>query len=155
MNKLSRILTHWTIPFLTVFAIAYMVFLNPWVVQTAKLKSFDYQLQKEEPYVDNNLVYVTLGEASIEANGQWPWPRDLISNLIWELRENGAGVIVLPVLFSEADRFLKDEEFMETLYQNGVVIAQTGSIQKECHVVLVWLAATKMRLITCLHIRVC
>ena len=130
MSKLSRILTHWTIPFLTVFAIAYMVFSNPWVVQTAKLKSFDYQLQNEEPYVDDNLVYVTLGEASIEENGQWPWPRDLISNLIWELRENGAGVIVLPVLFSEADRFLKDEEFMETLYQNGVVIAQTGSIQK-------------------------
>ena len=129
-TKLSKILTHWTIPFLTVFAIAYMVFVNPWVVQTAKLKSFDYQLQNETVYQDSNLVYVTLGEASIEANGQWPWPRDEIAQLILELRMAGAGVIVLPVLFSEADRFNKDQEFMEMLYQNGVVIAQTGSIQK-------------------------
>ena len=128
--KLSKILTHWTIPFLTVFAISYMVFVNPWVVQTAKLKSFDYQLQNEASYQDNNLVYVTLGEASIESKGQWPWPRDEIAQLILELRIAGAGVIILPVLFSEADRFNKDQEFMEMLYQNGVVIAQTGSIQK-------------------------
>ena len=128
--KLSKILTHWTIPFLTVFAISYMLFVNPWVVQTAKLKSFDYQLQNEASYQDNNLVYVTLGEASIESKGQWPWPRDEIAQLILELRIAGAGVIILPVLFSEADRFNKDQEFMEMLYQNGVVIAQTGSIQK-------------------------
>ena len=128
--KFNKIITHWTIPFITVFAIAYMVFVNPWIVQTAKLKSFDYQLQNEQTYEDTNLVYVTLGESSIELNGQWPWPRDKLAELILQLRQSGAGVIVLPILFSEADRFEKDWEFMEMLYQNGVVIAQTGSIQK-------------------------
>lgn len=130
MKVLNKILTHWSLPFLTVLLISYIVFTNPWAVQTAKLKGFDYQLQNETIYQDENLIYLTLGEASIEQNGQWPWPRDKLAQLILELRQNGAGVIVLPILFSEADRFSKDQEFMEMLYQNGVVIAQTGSIQK-------------------------
>jgi len=71
-----------------------------------------------------------LGEKSIEENGQWPWPRDKIANLIWELRQEGAGIIVLPMLFSEEDRFGKDQELWDALNMNGVIIAQTGSSQK-------------------------
>ncbi len=128
--KIGKILTHWALPLLTVLLVSYIVFTNPWAVQTAKLKGFDYQLQSEQTYQDENLVYLTLGEASIEKNGQWPWPRDKIAELILELRQNGAGVIVMPILFSEPDRFGKDFEFVSMLQNNGVVIAQTGSIQK-------------------------
>ena len=128
--KIGKILTHWALPLLTVLLVSYIVFTNPWAVQTAKLKGFDYQLQSEQTYQDENLVYLTLGEASIEKNGQWPWPRDKIAELILELRKNGAGVIVMPILFSEPDRFGKDFEFVSMLQNNGVVIAQTGSIQK-------------------------
>ncbi len=128
--KISKILTHWALPLLTVLLVSYIVFTNPWAVQTAKLKGFDYQLQSEQTYQDENLVYLTLGEASIEKNGQWPWPRDKIAELILELRQNGAGVIVMPILFSEPDRFGKDFEFVSMLKDNGVIVAQTGSIQK-------------------------
>ena len=128
--KIGKILTHWALPLLTVLLVSYIVFTNPWAVQTSKLKGFDFQLQNEEVYQDENLVYLTLGEASIEKNGQWPWPRDKIAELILELRQNGAGVIVMPILFSEPDRFGKDFEFVSMLQNNGVVIAQTGSIQK-------------------------
>ena len=48
-----------------------------------------------------------LGEASIEKNGQWSWPRDKIAELILELRKNGAGVIVMSVSFSEPDILAK------------------------------------------------
>ena len=130
MKTLNKILTHWTLPFLTVFLITYLVFSNSWIVQTSKLKGFDYQLQNEEVYQDENLIYLTLGEASIETNGQWPWPRDKIANLILELRQSGAGVIILPILFSEPDRFGRDIDLITMLENNGVVIAQTGSIQK-------------------------
>ena len=127
---MGKILTHWSIALLTVFAITYLAWNNPTLVQVAKLKAFDYQLQNEEIVVDDNLIYVTLGEKSIEENGQWPWPRDKIANLIWELRQEGAGVIILPILFSEEDRFGKDQDLWDALNMNGVVIAQTGSSQK-------------------------
>ena len=127
---MRKIFTHWSIALLTVFAITYLAWNNPTLVQVAKLKAFDYQLQNEEIVVDDNLIYVTLGEKSIEENGQWPWPRDKIANLIWELRQEGAGVIILPILFSEEDRFGKDQDLWDALNMNGVVIAQTGSSQK-------------------------
>ena len=127
---MGKILTHWSIALLTVFAITYLAWNNPTLVQVAKLKAFDYQLQNEEVVVDDNLIYVTLGEKSIEENGQWPWPRDKIANLIWELRQEGAGIIILPILFSEEDRFGKDQDLWDALNMNGVVIAQTGSSQK-------------------------
>ena len=72
---------------------------------------------------------------------QWSGPRDKIAELILELRKNGAGVIVMSVSFSEPGRFGKDFEFVSMLQNNGVVIAQTGSIQKSKKVyplVLVW-----------------
>jgi len=127
---MGKIFTHWSIALFTVFAITYLAWNNPTLVQVAKLKAFDYQLQNEEVVVDDNLIYVTLGEKSIEENGQWPWPRDKIANLIWELRQEGAGIIVLPMLFSEEDRFGKDQELWDALNMNGVIIAQTGSSQK-------------------------
>ena len=127
---MGKMFTHWSVALLTVFAITYLAWSNPTLVQVAKLKAFDYQLQNEKNVVDDNLIYVTLGEKSIEENGQWPWPRDKIANLIWELRQEGAGIIVLPMLFSEEDRFGKDQELWDALNANGVIIAQTGSSQK-------------------------
>ena len=127
---MGKMFTHWSVALLTVFAITYLAWSNPTLVQVAKLKAFDYQLQNEKIVVDDNLIYVTLGEKSIEENGQWPWPRDKIANLIWELRQEGAGIIVLPILFSEEDRFGKDQELWDALNANGVIIAQTGSSQK-------------------------
>jgi len=128
---MGKILTHWSVAFLTVFAIAYFSWSNNSIVQIAKLKAFDWQLQNETVYQEENLAYVTIGEKAIEANGQWPWPRDKIADLIWTLREQGAGIIVLPMLFSEPDRFGKDPELLDALIGNGVVIAQTGSLQRE------------------------
>ena len=47
--KIGKILTHWALPLLTVLLVSYIVFTNPWAVQTAKLKGFDYQ-QSEQTY---------------------------------------------------------------------------------------------------------
>ena len=60
--------------------------------------------------------------------GQWPWPRNVLADLIVNLRQSQTGIIVMPILFSEQDRFGHDEEFCITLGY-GTVIAQTGTTQ--------------------------
>jgi len=45
------------------------------------------------------------------------------------LREAGAGIIVLPILFSEEDRLGGDMDLAQALVQNGIVIAQAGTTQ--------------------------
>jgi adenylate cyclase len=45
------------------------------------------------------------------------------------VRENGAGIIVMPILFSEPDSHGMDMEFIQNIAGNGVIIAQVGTTQ--------------------------
>ncbi|MCH9809024.1 MAG: adenylate/guanylate cyclase domain-containing protein [Alphaproteobacteria bacterium] len=47
---------------------------------------------------------VAIDEASLKALGQWPWPRDVLADLIDRLNRAGAKVIALDLVFPEADR---------------------------------------------------
>ena len=55
--------------------------------------------------------------------------KNKLADLIVNLRSAQTGVIVIPILFSEYDRFGHDDEFCITLGY-GTVIAQVGTAQK-------------------------
>ena len=122
-------LTHWTVAFLTLAVLMLWGFGDPFVKQTARLKTFDLIQKYDTPTVSNDVVIVELDEKSIEQYGQWPWKRTVLADIIWKLREAGAGIIVLPVLFSEQDRLSGDMDLAQALVENGVVIAQVGTTQ--------------------------
>ena len=77
---------------------------NSSLVETARLKGFDFLQQQDTQVVSQDIGIVTIDEAALEKFGQWPWKRDVLADIIWQLRESGAGIIVLPILFSEYDR---------------------------------------------------
>ena len=126
---MKKIFSHWTIAFVTLIALTYIGLQDPWVKEILRLKSFDYVLQNEVKTPSEAVTIVTIDEAAIEEHGQWPWDRDILANLILQLRNAQTGIIVMPILFSEEDRFGSDEVFCETLGY-GVVIAQVGTAQK-------------------------
>ncbi len=126
---MSKILTHWTVAFLTLALLVFLRVQDNGLVETARLKSFDYLQSTDEVITSQDIVVVEIDEQAIEANGQWPWPRDKIANLIWSLREQGAGVIIMPILFAEEDRAGQDMALAQALVQNGVIIAQVGTTQ--------------------------
>ena len=126
---MKKLLTHWTTAFITLFVLTYIGLQDPWVKEVLRLKSFDYLLANEEVSQSQDITIITIDEEAIEKYGQWPWPRDIIADLIVELRQAETGIIVMPILFSEPDRFGHDEYFCEALGY-GTVIAQTGTTQK-------------------------
>ena len=126
---IKKILTHWTTAFITLFIITYIGLQDPSGKEILRLKSFDYLLANEEVTPSQDVTIITIDEEAIEKYGQWPWPRDTLANLIVELRQAETGVIVMPILFSESDRFGHDETFCEALGY-GTVIAQVGTTQK-------------------------
>ena len=96
-----KILTHWLTVLITLAVLVGLRFQDGGLTETARLKSFDY-LQSTDTVVESkDIVVVEFDEASIEAFGQWPWPRDYLADVINHLRGQGAGLIILPVLFSE------------------------------------------------------
>ena len=121
--------THWTTAFITLFVLTYIGLQDPWGKQILRLKSFDYLLANEPATPSQDITIITIDEEAIEKYGQWPWPRNVLADLIVNLRQAQTGVIVLPILFSEEDRFGHDQEFCITLGY-GTVIAQTGTTQK-------------------------
>ena len=102
---------------------------DPFVKETARLKSFDLIQKYDTPTMSEDVIIVEIDEKSIEQNGQWPWKRTVLADVIWRLREAGAGIIVLPILFSEEDRLGGDMDLAQALVQNGIVIAQAGTTQ--------------------------
>lgn len=81
----------------------------------------------------DRIAIVDVDEASLASVGQWPWPRPVMGRLIARLREMGASVVALDIIFAESDRFgrvetaggtarLPDEILADTLREGGVVL---------------------------------
>ena len=126
---MKKLLTHWTTAFITLFVLTYIGLQDPWVKEVLRLKSFDYLLANEEKSPSKDITIITIDEEAIEKYGQWPWPRDVLADLIVNLRQAETGIIVMPILFTEPDRFGGDWEFCNVL-EYGTVIAQVGTTQK-------------------------
>ena len=126
---MKKFITHWTFTFVTLIAITYIGMQDPYVKEILRLKSFDILIQQEPKEVSSDIGVVTIDEKSIEKYGQWPWKRDVLAQIINDLRKSGAGIIMIPILFSEEDRLGGDDALVKALKDNGVVIAQVGTSQ--------------------------
>ena len=126
---MKKIFTNWAFAFVTLFILTWVGLQEPQVKEILRLKSFDLLFQSQQKEISKDIVVITIDEKSIEKNGQWPWKRDVLADTILQLSAQGAGVIVLPILFSEPDRLGGDDYLAKVLQNNYVVVAQTGSNQ--------------------------
>jgi len=101
--------------------------LDPFFIETARLKGLDYYQNKQEKVKSENIAIIEIDEASLDEYGQWPWKRDLIAQGIVKAFESGAQLVVIPVLFAEPDRLGGDEELVDVISQVPVIIGQSAS----------------------------
>jgi adenylate cyclase len=126
---IKKILTHWSIAFVTLFVLTFIGLQDPQIKEILRLKGFDLLLQSEKKEVSQDIGVITIDEKAIEKYGQWPWKRDVLADVINQLREAEVGIIVLPILFAEEDRLGGDVALAEAIQGNSVVIAQIGTNQ--------------------------
>ena len=122
-------ITHWATALLTLTILSLYGWQDPYVKQLLRFKSFDVVQQYDTPTLSQDVAFLEIDERAIEKYGQWPWKRDILADTIWKLREAGAGIIVLPILFAEEDRLGGDMELAQALVGNGVVVGQVGTTQ--------------------------
>ena len=127
MEKLTKFLTSTWMVAISACLLLTLYAINPSAIQTLQLKTFDYLITSLDKKQSEEIVVVNFGEKSVEKFGQWPFDRRDIAKTINKLKENGASVIVAPILFSEKDRAGGDDELAKTL--EGVVLAQTPTTQ--------------------------
>lgn len=74
------------------------------------------------------VIVVAIDDASLDARGQWPWPRSLMADLVRGVTQAGALAIGLDVLFVEPDRLLagSDATLAQALHASRTVLAIVG-----------------------------
>jgi adenylate cyclase len=118
----------WSILLLGVLAWVYSI--NPPFLESIKLRYFDTLITNQQP-VENNIYTVNIDEPSLEAYGQWPWPRGDYGSLIEELYARGAGLVVFNVLMSETDRSGQDAALAEIMQQYPVIVTMLGAAENK------------------------
>lgn len=126
---------------------------DPKPVQFMRLKGFDFfqQMKPREipPPERKPVTIIDLDEKSLGEVGQWPWPRNILAQLVENLMKMGAVVVAFDIVFAEPDRMnpaaiaesLKgldedtknkirqfksnDEIFAETIKRSRVVLGQS------------------------------
>ena len=100
---------------------------DPTPVQRLRLLNFDgYQTLLEKKTAQRTVLY-DIGEEQLKENGQWPWPRDKIAQLVADLYNGGATLVVLNMMFPEEDRMGGDPALISVMEQVPIVLTQTAS----------------------------
>jgi len=131
METIGKYLTSTWAAAISVCLLLTLYVVNPSPIQILQLKTFDYLITSLEPKKSDEIVIVEFGEKSVEKYGQWPFDRRDIADTIGKLRENGAGLIMMPILFSEKDRANGDDSLISAFKDGGIVIAQTPTSQNK------------------------
>ena len=124
---MSRFLTSAWMVLITLLILTTVRWWDPIPVQRLRLLNFDgYQALLEKTTSDKIVLY-DLGEEFLKEHGQWPPKRTVFAQLIADLYNAGAGLVVLNILFAEEDRLGGDSDFVSVLQQVPVVGTQVAS----------------------------
>ena len=112
--------------FATLVLLISTLYANFSFVESVKLRYFDTLIISKEP-VQNNIYTVNIDEAALSKWGQWPFPRTVYADLIKDLYQRGAGLVVFNVMMPERDRFGGDTALATVMQQFPVILPNTPS----------------------------
>ena len=111
-----------------VLALAVMLRIwDPYPIEVLRLKGLDYYQRAQEKKLSENIAVIEIDENALEANGQWPWKRDVLAAGIQRAVDAGATAVVLPIIFAEPDRLGGDLQFVDQLNRTAVIISQSAA----------------------------
>jgi adenylate cyclase len=125
MNIKKLLLNPWT-ALLTLAIMVAIRFADPSFVESVRLRYFD-QLIIDQPAKTIPVHTVNIDEAALDKYGQFPFPRGTYAEIIKEIYNRNAGLVVFNVLMPEADRFKQDTELAKLLERQAVILPQIAS----------------------------
>jgi adenylate cyclase len=95
-------------------------------VESVRLRYFD-QLITSQPATDIPVHTVNIDEAALDKYGQFPFPRGLYANIVKDLYDRHAGLVVLNILMPEQDRFGQDSQLARALEKYPTILPEIAS----------------------------
>ena len=108
--------------------VALLMVFKPLIVRQAELRIYDLMLSGRitAPFSDLP-VMVGIDDESLDAYGQWPWPRYRTAMLVDKLYEQGAKVVALDFLMPEPDRTSPEVIVSEKLRDKRLLDSRSAS----------------------------
>ncbi|MDB2415434.1 adenylate/guanylate cyclase domain-containing protein [Rickettsiales bacterium] len=79
--------------------------LNPSFIEQMQLSVFDtYQKYKPREYIKQPVIIVDIDDESLHRFGQWPWPRNILADIVAKLNNANVASIAFDIVFAEYDR---------------------------------------------------
>ena len=114
----------WIVTLVLLLSVVGLRYSDPWILETVRMKALDVHQQNQETVILEDIVTVEIDNKTMDQNGQWPWPREIMQREVKKLFDAGAGMVVMPILFSQPDRGGKDLDFAKSIVAFPVVIGQ-------------------------------
>ena len=100
---------------------------DPSFISSVRLRYFDTLITSNPVKADSQITIVNIDDETIKVKGQFPFPRNEYAEIIKDIYNRGAGLVVFNIFMPEADRFAKDYKFSNTLNEYPVVLPQTAT----------------------------
>jgi len=120
-------LTKWWTVLITIAGFATLSISNPNFIQSIEYAYYDYLQSEQEKIQSTDIVLVNIDERAIAAEGQYPWPRDIVAKYLNNNSPNS--LYVLNMIYSESDRFGGDNQLAEAMAQKAVVLSSAPTQQ--------------------------
>ena len=119
----------WKTVLLTIVALVGVKIWSPYLIDNVRWSYFDVLHETKEKQHVEDILLVNIDEKSIDKYGQYPFPRDIYSDTLWETHHSNTHVF--NILFAEKDRFGGDEVFANALENRLTILSSAPTIQKE------------------------
>jgi adenylate cyclase len=123
---LKKILLSPWMALLTLVLVVGARYADPSFIESVRLRYFD-QLITSQPVTDIPVHTVNIDEAALDKYGQFPFPRGLYADIIKDLYDRNAGLVVLNILMPEQDRFGQDNKLAQALEKYPTILPEVAS----------------------------
>ena len=120
---------NWKTVLLTIVALVGIKIWSPYLIDNIRWSYFDVLHETKEKEHVEDILLVNIDEKSIDKYGQYPFPRDIYADTLWETHHSNTHVF--NILFAEKDRFDGDEVFANALENRLTILSSAPTIQKE------------------------
>ena len=115
--------------YLTLTILIGIYILNPILLQSARLNTFDFYQTFSKNYESKSIILLDISDKALNKQGQWPWKRDLLGRAVVNAYRNGAALVILQVVFPHKDRLGGDEIFLKMISKYPVILTETNDIK--------------------------
>ena len=120
---------NWKTVLITIAVLVGVKIWSPYLIDNVRWSYFDTLHNSKETEQVEDILLVNIDEKSIEKYGQYPFPRDVYADTLWETHHSNTHVF--NILFSEEDRFGHDEVFANALENRLTILSSAPTIQTE------------------------